>query len=181
MKEFLTDSVLPLAGVCAAIASLTLALFDVPRAPPSQVSPAGSESSLAARDPMNESLSRVLQALNASRGPSAAPRPETCCTGSASPPPVARPSVAVPNGSTGAFAAGAGPGAVGTPPPTPELLDAVTALAEAVKAVRSARTEEDIVHAEAQVRAARQLMEATCGAAGGPVCDSAREVRSLGF
>jgi hypothetical protein len=61
-------------------------------------------------------------------------------------------------------------------------MSAVTSLTEAVKAVRSARTEEDFMRAEQQMRAAREQMQAACtSGANSAFCDSAREMSSLGF
>jgi hypothetical protein len=60
-----------------------------------------------------------------------------------------------------------------------QLLSTVNALANAIKATREARTEQDLVNAENQLRTAREQMAATCGAAGGPLCDSARQIQSM--
>jgi hypothetical protein len=62
-----------------------------------------------------------------------------------------------------------------------KLLDATSALATAVRAIHEARTEEDIVRAEELVRSAREQMEANCATAPGPLCESAQQIRSLGY
>jgi hypothetical protein len=61
-------------------------------------------------------------------------------------------------------------------------MSAVASLTEAVKAVRSARTEEDFVRAEEQMRTVRSQMQAACtSGANSAFCDSANEMGSLGF
>lgn len=65
----------------------------------------------------------------------------------------------------------------------PGLMQTVSALGDAVKAVHAVRTEEDLVRAEDSMRQAREQMEETCkaGGGGGPLCDGAAQMRSLGY
>lgn len=172
MREFLIESVVPFFGVCGLVFGLTFGLFEVPSGPPAAVSmearmhPARStpEEGAArqppdlppAREQLNDVLARAVRQLNAGR--------------------MARPSEGA------AIGAIAPPGVTPTPP-DPGLLETVSALGEAVKAVHEARTEEDIVRAEARMRGAREQMEATCkaGGAGAPLCEGAAQIRSLGY
>ena len=174
MREFLIDAVLPFFGVCGLVFGLTFGLFEVPSGPPATVStvstearmhpaPSAPEASAAglppdappAREQLNDVLARAMRQLNAGR--------------------MARP----PEGA----AVGAAPRAETPTPADPGLFRTVSALGEAVKAVHEARTEEDIVRAEASMRGAREQMEATCqaGGASGPLCEGAAQIRSLGY
>jgi hypothetical protein len=65
----------------------------------------------------------------------------------------------------------------------PGLIQTLSALGEAVKAVHAVRTEEDIVKAEESIRSAREQMEEACkaGGSGGPLCEGASQMRSLGY
>ncbi len=67
------------------------------------------------------------------------------------------------------------------PPADPKLLDSVNALADAVRAIHDARTEDDLVHAEELVKNARQQMDSSCSSSGGPLCASAEQIKSLGY
>jgi len=179
VKEFLSESVLPFLGVCGLILGLTAGIFDVPATPPASASrtPAASRSAVGAEgagelappaaapgafgvqrrpprlDQTNEVLARAVRALSAGRGE---PQPRVEAS--------ARTEPGLPEGDG------------------QKVLGALPALDDAVRAVRDARTEEDFVRAEEKVRAARAAMEATCGpGGGGPLCDSARQMRGLGY
>jgi hypothetical protein len=186
VKLFFTESVLPVAGVVIAITVLTLALFEVPsRAPdavaglrvPASMVPIASTPS--ARAHVNDTLSRVMRTLDEGRRqaelpsqPVKPPEPRNMGTPAATPAGIA------------ATTPGAAPGAPAPTSPSvtgSKLLDATSALATAVKAIHEARTEEDIVHAEELVRAAREQMQANCATAPGPLCESADQIRSLGY
>jgi len=182
VKEFFTASVLPVGGVAIAIVALTLALFEVPphalvsvagtRVAPSEAPmPAPVAASPSARAHVNDALSQMLRAIDDGRRPkdllAAAPPPGTATV---------KP--------TAAATAGALVQQVAPPELTnadPGLLQATSALGNAVKAIHEARTEEDIVHAEELVRAAREQMQANCATAPGPLCESAEQIRSLGY
>jgi hypothetical protein len=184
VRAFLIESVLPFFGVCGLVFGLTFGLFEVPNGPPAAVSmearvdPARSapEEGAArlppeappAREQLNDVLARAVRQLNAGR----MARPsEGAAIGAIAPPGI----------TNGIVAAGAAPRA--ETPADPGLLQTVSALGEAVKAVHDARTEEDILRAEARMRGAREQMEATCkaGGAGAPLCEGAAQIRSLGY
>ena len=188
MRDFLTDQLVPFAGVVLTVAALTLALFDVPADAPAAVfglrvaataEPAPSASP-AERARIDDTLTRVLRSLdNGQRDepPRAAPTieparaPTAVATATAAPAPVM----------TAAAQAPPVPSPVPTVPSDPKLLGAVTALTDAVRAIHDARTEEDLVRAEDLVRNARTQMESGCATGGGPLCASADQIRSLGF
>ena len=184
MKRFFTESVLPVAGVAIAVIALTLVFFDVPSRPPPAVaglrvpaSAAPIATSEAARQHLDDTLTRVMRTLDDGRRRTEAPAqssrpPEPKPAGPAMPAPAAtappNPAAAAP-ATTSASATGA------------KLLDATSTLATAVRAIREARTEEDIVRAEELVRSAREQMEANCATAPGPLCESAQQIRSMGY
>jgi hypothetical protein len=60
-------------------------------------------------------------------------------------------------------------------------MSAVMALSQAVKTVREVRTEDDLVHAEETMKAAREQMEAACQNGASPLCDGAAQMKSLGY
>jgi hypothetical protein len=179
VKDFFWRHLLPFGGVAAAVVVLTLALFDVPQregvavfglrvsasAEPIARSPG-------ARAHVNDTLREVLRTLDDGRRPT----PDVLMKPAAAKEPSLR--------STGVPAAPASPGAT-TPPaaPTadPELLKTATSLGDAVRAIHDARTEEDLLRAEELVRVVRERMEATCGAGSGPLCQSAEQIKSLGY
>jgi hypothetical protein len=186
VKLFLTESVLPVAGVVIAIIVLTLALFEVPsREPdavaglrvPATVGPIAASPS--ARAHVNDTLSRVMRTLDEGRRqaelpsqpvkPASAQNPGTAIGTPAGTAPMKLP------------AAPTAPAATTLPVAASKLLDATNALATAVRAIHEARTEEDIVRAEELVRAAREQMQANCATAPGPLCESAEQIHSLGY
>lgn len=181
MKEFVTGQVVPFVGVVFAIGALTLALFDVPaRAPepvlglrvPASAEPARRTASERAH--IDDTLTRVLRTLDEGRralpvtaSPAALVASTRQPVGPAS---VAERAIAVAQQPISPAA-----------PPDPNLLNAVSALSDAVRAIHDARTEEDLVHAEELVRNARTQMETTCASSSGPLCASADQIRALGY
>jgi hypothetical protein len=192
LKQVLSESVLPVVAVGAAIVALTLALFDVPATAPVKVAPATAQAEpapaesaeppvdpyatkLVTREELNQTLGRALRMLDTARvnGP---PPPAVA----SAPAPAGQ----VPAAGAPVIAGGspALPAATSTGPDQQGLMLSVTTLGEAIKATRDARTEEDLVRAEEALRAARQQMEGSCGATpGNPLCDSAQAIKSLGF
>ncbi|HVW28393.1 MAG TPA: hypothetical protein VHC69_23680 [Polyangiaceae bacterium] len=179
MKEFVTGQLVPFVGVASTIAVLTLAFFDVPPRAPIPVAglrvPASSEPVALApseRTRVDDTLTRVLRTLDEGRrAPPTMTAAGTATAGSAH---VLEPSAVQP-------AIPATVPASPSPPPDPKLLDAVSALEGAVRAIHDARTEEDLVHAEDLVRNARAQMDSSCAASGGPLCASADQIRQLGY
>lgn len=186
MKRFLTESVLPVGGVVIAVIALTLVLFEVPSRPQMAVaglrvpaSAAPIATSEAARQHLDDTLTRVMRTLDDGRRQADAPAqssrpPEPKPAGPAIPPPAVTAATAPPN-------PGAAPTTTALSANGAKLLDATSALATAVRAIHEARTEEDIVRAEELVRSAREQMEANCATAPGPLCESAQQIRSLGY
>jgi hypothetical protein len=185
-SEFFVEGVLPFAGVCALIAGLTATLFDVPMsAPPrpAEVTPLP-PTSRATQAQMNDVLSRAMRTLNQGR----LPRPEAPGVSPAATPSGAAISFPVP-------VRPAAPGAASPAPPAPlplpepaatatadpGLFAAVSALSEAVKAVREVRTEEDLTRAEETMKTARERMEAACKSGASPLCEGAAQMKSLGY
>jgi hypothetical protein len=193
VKGFLVESVLPVGGVVIAIAVLTLALFEVPdqapagvaglRIPAMAVGPIAATPSARAR--VDDTLSRVMRTLDEGRRqaelPSQPVKPTAPqSTGTA----VLAPTLGAPAGNAGPKPPGFAPAVPATTALSAtgaKLLNATSALATAVRAIHEARTEEDIVHAEELVRAAREQMQANCATAPGPLCESAEQIRSLGY
>lgn len=179
MKEFVTARLVPFVGVASTIAVLTLAFFDVPPRAPIPVAglrvPASSEPvalAPAERARVDDTLTRVLRTLDEGRrAPPTMIAPRAVTAGSAH---VLEPSAVEP-------ALAAKVPASPSPPPDPKLLDAVSALSDAVRAIHDARTEEDLVHAEDLVRNARTQMDTSCATSGGPLCASADQIRQLGY
>ena len=179
MKEFVTGQLLPFVGVVSTIAVLTLAFFDVPARAPIPVAglrvPASSEPvalTPSDRARVDDTLTRVLRTLDEGRR---APPASTTRTGAPAPARAFEPSAAQPANPIATQPASP------SPPPDPKLLDAVSALSDAVRAIHDARTEEDVVHAEDLVRNARTQMETSCATSGGPLCASADQIRQLGY
>ncbi len=195
MGHFLSGSVLPFGAISTAIVGLTMSLFDVPKDAP-VVFTRSPELTSAGSATMNDALAKAFRALDTERRRDASAAATTTPSPTIAPTAVTPP--APPNPATNS------PSLNAMPSPAPDIatmlggpvngggtenartaaelnvLKSVNALADAVKAIRDARNEDDIVHAEDQMRAARVQMEATC-ASGGPLCDSAREVKSIGF
>ena len=69
----------------------------------------------------------------------------------------------------------------GAPASPLSTMSALTALTQAVKIARDARDDADLARAEELMRAARQEMEKGCSGSGGPLCQSADQIRSLGY
>lgn len=168
MREFFGEFLLPFASVCAVIAGLTVAIFDVQRAPPpvSSAGPPKVELTPAVipdttsrpipndtkREQINDVLAHAVRALAES-----SPRPVAQVSG-----PGAQPSTAA-------------------LPVDPGLLGLTSKLSEAVRAARDARDDKDLARAEELMRAARQEMDAVCDKNGGPLCQSAGQIRQLGY
>jgi hypothetical protein len=72
---------------------------------------------------------------------------------------------------------------VAAPQPDPKVFGVVSKLGEAMRIAREARDDKDLAKAEAIMRSVRQEMDATCDKAGGggPLCQSAEQIRSLGY
>lgn len=169
MREFFVESLVPFVVVCAVIAGLTAAIFDVraeppppsvPATPPVELTPAAipdSTSTPVPADPkrqqINDVLTRAVRTL-AGEGPARA----------------------VP-------ATGESPFASAAVPVNPKLFGAVSKLTEAMRVARDARDERDLARAEELMRSARQEMDAACSATagGGPLCESAAQIRQLGY
>lgn len=173
MRAFLAESAAPFLGVCSIIVGVTVTLFDVSEAPqiPRTVPPhidsvTSAESAPPlqppppfAREQMNDVLARAMRQLDAAR----------------------RTRPAVPSDPEGNAVAAIPPPTAASGAVDPGLLQAVGALGQAIKAVHDARTEEDIVRAEESMRGAREQMEANCKSGGGPLCEGAAQIRSLGY
>jgi hypothetical protein len=172
VKEFLVQSVLPLAAVCALVAGLTLALFDVPADAPEGGSPAAAASTRVAassqtpveaplgrnvrRERMNEVLARAAVAFDGNHVS------------------------AQPAGAEG-FGAGVAQSPAAANSADPRLQGALASLSDAIRLARNARTEQDLLRAEEQLRAARLEMDASCRKMESPLCEGARQMRALGF
>lgn len=184
--------VLPFALVCAAVAGLTVALFGVPRAAPAAAPPrAETPFPSASARRMDEAMTRAIAALKAARNqtdsvlpaPAKAAPPRAATPGTSPSSKAPRASSAAPLPAAGGNEPAAPPlPAPGAPETSAPVMTAVTSLSEAVKAVRGARTEQDFVRAEEQMRAVRAQMQAACAAGtSSAFCDSAREMNSLGY
>jgi hypothetical protein len=181
VKQFALAHLLPLVSVVLTIAVLTLALFEVPTmaTPPvfglrvvASAEPIASSASVRAH--VDDTLTRVLRALDDGRRDTVAQRTVTT-TDPAHP----MASASKPLALQGPALALQAP----TPAPTADtkLLDAVSALGDAVRAIHEARSEDDLLHAEDLVRNAREQMESSCATSSGPLCSSAAQIRSLGY
>ncbi|HEX3594751.1 MAG TPA: hypothetical protein VHU80_06605 [Polyangiaceae bacterium] len=186
MKAFIADHLLPVFGVLFAITSLTLAFFEVPAVPPSsapgmRVPPSAEVSSSAepiARTPaerarVDDTLTRVLRTLDDGRRDSDLQKAMRADPTRAAPPVKQAGPAAVPTAAT--------PATTPAPAPDPKLLDSVSALANAVRAIHDARSEEDLMRAEELVKTAREQMESSCASSSGPLCASAEQIKSLGY
>lgn len=172
MREFFVESLLPFATVCAVIAGFTLAIFDVPNAPP----PAGSAPPVSVvvetpavipdkpsepppkdlrneREQINDVLARAVRSLAAPPTPA----------GSAVP--------------------GAAPLGASEAPPDPKIFGVVSKLSQAMQVARDAKDDRDLLRAEELMRSAREEMDSVCDKAGGggPMCQSAGQIRAMGF
>lgn len=178
MREFFLESLLPFASVCVVITGLTLAIFDVPSVPPPARSagPPASQVVLTpalipdttsrppardlqqAQERMNDVLARAVRALSAA--------------------PAAAGSVRV-----GTAPAGAAPLGASETPPDPKLFGVVSKLSQATQIARDARDDRDLQRAEELMRSAREEMDSVCDKAGGagPLCQSAAQIREMGF
>ena len=181
VKDVFWQHLLPVGGVTLTVVVLTLSLFDVPpraRDPvlglrvPASATPVAS--SAGARAHVNDTLREVLRTLDEGRRPTPDPVVPAVATHKAAQPaqPIAPPEE--PATPTKAAPAAA-------PTADPELLRTANSLGEAVKAIHDARSEEDLLRAEELVRVVRERMEANCATAPGPMCQSAEQIRSLGY
>jgi hypothetical protein len=182
VKDVFWQHVLPLGGVTLTVVVLTLSLFDVPPRAREQVLglrvPASAmpvASSSVARAHVNDTLREVLRTLDEGRKPTPDPVVPAVVAQKAAPAP-----------QQSAAAAAAAPAApvnakAAESPADPELLRTANSLGEAVKAIHDARSEEDLLRAEELVRVVREHMEANCATAPGPMCQSAEQIRSLGY
>ena len=68
-------------------------------------------------------------------------------------------------------------------PADPKLFGVVSKLGEAMRIARDARDDQDLERAEELMHSAREEMDSVCDKAGGsgPLCQSAGQIRSLGF
>jgi hypothetical protein len=181
VKEFVTGQVVPFVAVVVAIAALTLALFDVPSRAPAPVLglrvPASAEPArrtASERAHIDDTLTQVLRTLDQGRRPPAA-TPTSAPMATSTPQPAGPASVG--QSATAIAQQPTSP----SPAPDPKLLDAVSALSDAVRAIHDARSEEDLLHAEELVRNARTRMETSCAGSSGPLCASADQIRALGY
>jgi len=186
VKEFVTGQLMPFVGVVLAIATLTLALFDVPAREPPQIFglrvPASADPvarTESERERVDDTLTRVLRTLDDGRRQHAAigaePSRVVRDVQVTSPAATAAPRATTPHQATQV----APPS--NTPEPDPNLLSSVSALSDAVRAIHDARSEDDLIHAEDLVRNARVRMESSCATATGPLCASAQQIRALGY
>lgn len=166
MREFLVESVLPLVSVFAVIGGVTTVAFDVPREPPPAASEAPAKVELTpasipdttsrppTKDPRREQINDVL---------ARAARNLTELPGAPS----------VPLGTLGAPA----------PQADPRVFGVVSKIGEAMRVARDAHDDRDIAKAEELMRSVRQEMDAVCDKAGGsgPLCQSADQIRSMGY
>jgi hypothetical protein len=163
----LVESVLPLVSVCALIAGLTVVSFDVPKTPPPAASSLPPEVALTpatipdkasapapTQDPRREQINETLARAMRSLGDV----------------PAAPPSVIGPLGSS-------------APQADIKVFGVVSKLGEAMRIARDAHDEKDLAKAEDLMRSVRQEMDAVCDKAGGggPLCQSAEQIRSLGY
>src|SRR5262249_22247058 len=116
------------------------------------------------REQMNEVLARAIRTLSTT--PKAAPAPSPV-SGVAS---AATPAAAV---------------ALGAPetPPDPKIFGVVSKLSEAMRIARDARDDKDLQQAEDLMRSAREEMDSVCdkSGGGGPLCQSAGQIRAMGY
>jgi len=166
VREFLVESVLPLASVCAVVIGVTAVAFDVPREPPPVTSAA----------PKVELTPAPIPDTTSSPTPTTEPRRQLINDVLAR---AARNLAEVP----GAPSSVAGPLGAPAPPADPKIFGVVSKLGEAMRVARDARDERDIAKAEELMRSVRQEMDAVCDKAGGsgPLCQSAEQIRSLGY
>lgn len=184
MKEFMTGHLVPAMGVVFAIVALTLALFDVPARPTQpifglRVAPSAEHvtHTSAERARVDDTLTRVLRTLDEGRRPP--PATSLPATAVASAPRIAGTNAGVLTPVSAAQPAN--PNAAQPASADPKLLNAVSALSDAVRAIHDARSEEDLVRAEDLVRNARVQMETNCATSTGPLCASADQIRALGY
>jgi hypothetical protein len=168
----LVESVLPFVSVCALIGGITVVMFDVPSAPPPAASVRGEITFTPAsipekasqppptaqpapnEDPRREQINQVLaRAVRNLSEPPGMPAPAVGALGSA------------------------------TPQANPRVFGVVSRLGEAMRIAREARDDKDLAKAEELMRSVRQEMDAVCDKAGGggPLCQSADQIRSLGY
>ena len=186
MREFIVESLLPFVAVGALIAGLTRTFFDVPGSPPPAraapptpsvtLSPAEIPDTTSRplrsdprREQINEVLARAVRTLSAA-GPTntgstagstnAAPAPTTVSANAR------LPELGAPE-----------------PPADPKLFGVVSKLSEAMRIARDARDDSDLAKAEELMRSAREEMDSACdkSGGGGPLCQSASQIRSLGY
>jgi len=76
-------------------------------------------------------------------------------------------------------------GPLGAPAPQPDtrVFGVVSRLGEAMRLARDAKDDKDLAKAEEVMRSVRQEMDSVCDKAGGsgPLCQSAQQIRSLGY
>ena len=184
------EEALPFVGVCAATLGLTLTLFDVPMEAPESARPIAASAPPSASPPVQD--------------PAAPRRPLPAEPQRTPPSPESVPSALAPRldalnallaqalqtlgpkGPSGAMDPAPARGAAPSDPPAaptvdPNFLAVVPSLSQAIQAARNARTEEDLVRAESMMHAATDQMQAACTTSGGPLCDGARQMRSLGY
>jgi hypothetical protein len=183
LEPSLAERVVPFVGVCLATAGLTASVFRVPaepqvtvptvsgapmdpgdparpaaepaarpaQRPPEPDVPLDERHTRLRREAANDVLSRALRSLDT----------ETAAHGPSTTDPTAP-------GTHGEGTAAA-------------LLDATSALNAAIRASREARSAEDLENAEELMRKARLQMQAACASGAGPLCESARQIESLGY
>ena len=190
MPGFWTEVAVPLLAVSAVVAGLTALLFDVPpetrpdAAGESVAPPTATRTAPSAHGPM---------ALGAAREAPAAPipRPQEQLVGRMNEVMaealrnLASSGAGQPNegsnqtGPVGQPAPGAAP--ANEPAVDPALPATMSRLADAVQAARDARDERDLARAEQMLRETRVQMERSCAEPNSPLCQSAEQMRKLGY
>lgn len=160
---------LPLVSVCALIAGVTAATFKVPSAPP----------------PPASALPPVVELTPASIPDKVSAAPV---------PPAPSPKRAQINDTLAramrnlgdlpiAPASVIGPLGSAAPQPDMKVFGVVSKLSEAMRLARDAHDDKDLAKAEDLMRSVRQEMDAVCdkGGGSGPLCQSAEQIRSMGY
>jgi hypothetical protein len=185
VKEFLLSETLPFTGVCLVVVGATFSLFGMPR--PAPAVPSGTATQTRR---MDEAMARAIAALKVARSQADATLPAASmppgrphAVNTAAPrKPNATATAAPPAAASAATTPVVDDSAANARAAAAPVLDVVSSLTEAVKAVREARTDEDFARAEDRMRDAREQMQNACtSGANSAFCDSAREMGSLGF
>lgn len=196
MKVFFKEQVLPFLLVCVTVVGLTVACYGLPKEPPPKPLAIGTRFSPVQNQQREDALVRAIDVLRGARSQAEStlpPRTKPAAKVAASPArgrnpnapqqapgasPIAMGGTVVPAGMPAEPSLSDPPSAATIAP----VMAAVTSLSEAVKSIRSARTEEDFLRAENQMRTVKTQLQAACtSGASSAFCDSAKEIDSLGF